>query len=354
MAAVMSRIASGKPIVSTTALARHLGLSRWTISRVLNGHPEVKPETSRRVREAMDELGFVPSLLGRALRSARTGLVGVSFQAIGLPIISRKIETLQNVIRGAGFRALLEVTDGSPELELTVIRHFLAMRVDGLILVGGIRPSNAGRIKKMLESRGMPVVLVDPMEPLPLPTVELDREAGIQATFEHLFEMGHRRFALLGVDESVPYGSIRCQALRRVLAQHGFSWEENVVTIANSNQATLDFNYGRELADRFASLPSRPGAILALNDQIAIGAMARLRSVGIAIPEDVSIVGFDNLEVADHTLPPLTTVDQHIDEIVQRAVAMLVESADEPAESERTMSRISPMLIKRGSTAPPA
>jgi DNA-binding LacI/PurR family transcriptional regulator len=339
-------------IASTSALARHLGLSRWTISRVLNGHPEVKPETSRRVREAMEALGFVPSPLGRALRGSRTGVVGVCFQALGSPIVARKIATLQTILRTAGFRALFEVTDGNPALELEVIRHFLAMKVDGMVLVGGMTDANAARITSLLEHRSVPAVLVDPMRRFALPTVELDREHGMRLALEHLLDLGHAHFALLGIDEAVAYGRVRWSGIRKVVVERELSWEAQFTPLSESGEPELDFGYGRRLAERFLQLPQRPTAILALNDQIAIGAMTRLQQAGLAVPGDLSIVGFDNLDVSAHVNPRLTTIDQHVQQLMETAVALLTEHTDRRPTTEDTHRAIHPLLVHRETTGP--
>ena len=338
------------PIASTTALARHLGLSRWTISRVLNGHPEVKPETSRRVREAMVQLGFVPSPVGRALRGGRTGMVGVCFQALGSPIVARKIATLQQVLRGAGFRALFELTDGQPDIELEVIRHFIAMKLDGLVLVGGMTEENEDAITAMLTQHRMAVVLIDPAREHELPIVELDREHGIRLALEHLIALGHERFALLGIDEEVAYGRARWDGIRAVARARGLSLERQFVTITEKAPERLDFAYGRHLAERFLALESRPSAVLALNDQVAIGALTRLQQAGMTVPGDVSLLGFDNLEVAGHVNPRLTTIDQQVDAIMTHAVELLTGSTGgQPPASPRV---VKPALIIGESTGP--
>ncbi|MBE2213751.1 MAG: LacI family DNA-binding transcriptional regulator [Opitutaceae bacterium] len=339
------------PIASTTALARHLGLSRWTISRVLNGHPEVKPETSRRVREAMIQLGFVPSPVGRALRGGRTGMVGVCFQALGSPIVARKIASLQRTLRGAGFRALFELTDGRPEIELEVVRHFVAMKLDGLVLVGGMTTENEAAILAMLAQHRMSAVLIDPARELALPTVELDREHGIRLAFEHLLELGHTRFALLGIDEDVAYGRARLEGIRKLARSRRLSFDKHLVTLTEKSPGSLDFAYGRRLAERYLTLADRPRAILALNDQVAIGAMTRLQQAGLSVPGDVSLVGFDNLEVAGHVNPRLTTIDQHVDELMTHAVELLTRQTA-PAGSEESEPRrvVRPALIVGEST----
>lgn len=342
------------PIASTTALARHLGLSRWTISRVLNGHPEVKPETSRRVREAMIQLGFVPSPVGRALRGGRTGMVGVCFQALGSPIVARKIATLQRVLRGAGFRALFELTDGHPEIELEVIRHFVAMKLDGLVLVGGMTVENEGAIMAMLTQHRMPVVLIDPAREYALPIVEVDREHGMHLALEHLLALGHDRFALLGIDEEVAYGRARWEGIRKVAKARRLSLERQFVTLTEAAPERLDFTYGRRLAERYLALEDRPRAVLALNDQVAVGAMTRLQQAGLVLPRDLSLLGFDNLDVAAHVNPRLTTIDQQVNDIMTQAVELLTGSTAAGGAPGAGPRVIKPALVVGESTGPAA
>ncbi len=302
----------------------------------------------------MERLGFVPSPLGRALRGGRTGIVGICFQALGSPIVARKIATLQRVLRGVGFRALCELTDGHPDLELEVIRHFVAMKVDGLVLVGGITDSNTGAILELLRVQHMPVVVVDPLRRFPLPTVELDREEAMRLALRHLLEFGHRRFGVLGIDESVRYGVNRWQGIRRFAREHDLAVEEHFVRFVEAEPPDLDFAYGRRLADRFLALPesARPTALVALNDQVAIGAMARLQQNGVDLPRDVSLLGFDNLDVSAHVTPLLTTVDQHVEHMMETAVDRLTTETGCAAGSDEAPRVIMPLLVARESTGP--
>lgn len=347
----MSKEESEAPIVSTRALAKHLGLSRWTISRVLNGHTDVKPETCQRVREAMAQFGFVPSPAARALRGGRTGIVGVCFQALGSPIVARKIAELQGVLRAAGYRALCEVTDGQPDLELEIVRNFIAMRVDGLVLVGGTTEDNAGEIATLLAQHGVTAVLVDPQRHSMLPTVELDREQGMRLALEHLLGLGHTHFALLGIDERVCYGRVRWSGIQKVVVERELSWEAQFTTLSEAAPGSLEYAYGRRLAERFLALAERPTAVLALNDQIAIGAMTRLQQAGLSVPDDVSIIGFDNLDVAAHVNPGLTTIDQRVRTLMETAVNLLADHTCRRPCTEDPHCLVEPALVVRGSTA---
>jgi len=302
----------------------------------------------------MERLGFVPSPVGRALRGGRTGMVGICFQALGSPIVARKIATLQRILRGAGFRALCELTDGNPELELEVIRNFVAMKVDGLVLVGGITEANAEAVITMLRAQHAPAVVVDPLQQFALPTVELDREEAMRLALRHLAELGHRRIGILGIDEAVSYGTNRWRGIRRFVGEHGWDVAAQFVLLAEPQPPALDFAYGERLAKLFLELPAhkRPSALVALNDQVAIGAMSRLQHSGLAVPRDVSVLGFDNLDVSAHVMPLLTTVDQHVDQMMQTAVDLLAEQTENPASVEAPPRVIMPLLVARESTGP--
>jgi DNA-binding LacI/PurR family transcriptional regulator len=336
-----------KQIGTTSALARHLGLSRWTVSRALNGHPEVRTETRERVLRAMSELGFSPSPLARGLRGGRTGAVGVCFQALSAPIVARKVLALQRELKHRGLRAMVELIDGSPESERDVVTNFISLRVEGAIFVGG--PATLGRRGALdrLADAGVPVVLVDPVAPAPVPTVELDRASGMRMALDHLLSLGHRRFLLLGIAPEVDYGAARWQGLRQAAADIGLEWERDFVVVAEADLRDQNYDAGRRFAERLLAMTDHPSAAIALNDQVAIGAIARLQEAGMKVPADLSIVGFDNLALSAHVHPRLTTLDQQVDRLMAAAVDLFLE----PQSSRPALRRIEPELVVRDSTA---
>lgn len=351
-------MSTGKPdrsIISTAALARHLGLSRWTISRVINGHAGVSEETVRRVRQAMEELDFVPNVMARGLRGGRTGLIGVSFQGFDIPIFVQKIAALQEALRKIGYRALIELTDREPALERDVIRHLSSIRVEGLILVGGLTASGVDGAAAFLGTRDLPTVAIDPGVPVPFPTVQVDRGTGMELLLNHLLDLGHVRLCLLGLDPAIPFGSSRWEGIERVATARGIASDRLATVIAERSNGlgSMDFEYGRHLAGRMLELSPRPTAVLALNDQVAFGAVARIREAGLKIPRDISVVGFDNLEMAAQFSPGLTTVDQEVNSLMQTGVDAMVCQLDGASESRPTVIQVRPRLVVRASTAPP-
>jgi len=346
----MSTPKRDQPIVSTTALARHLGLSRWTISRVLNGHSEVKEETVRRVRAAMKELDFIPNPMARGLRGARTGMIGVCFQGFDIPIFVQKIAVLQGALRRAGYRALIELTDHDPELEREVVHHFSAVKVEGVVLVGGPTPGDPAGVVEFLRDRDIPTVVIDPGFPVSLPSVAVDRYAGMRSVLVHLLALGHERFALIGLDPKAIYGASRWKGVESMVVDRGLSMEGQFINLVESGGGAMDYDCGHRLAERLLGMADRPTAVIALNDQIAIGVMARLQQSGLRVPRDISVVGFDNLEVAARVTPGLTTVDQKVVDLMETAVAVLKPQLEGCRSSGSAPVLIRPGLVIREST----
>lgn len=331
---------------NTSALAKHLGLSRWTISRILNNHPGIRDETRRRVWQAMAELGFTPNPMARGLRGSRTGLIGVCFQEVESPILARKIAVLQNLLRGEGYRALLEFTGGDPAYEEETIRHFLSLKCDGIILAASTLPP-ASPLHEILQQGSPPVIALDPVVPLPYPQVVLNRELAMQLCLNHLFALGHRRFAFLGFDETVAYGAVKLEAMRQFARQRKLSLKHCPV-LRVAGHTIHNYEYGQILAAQYLALDDAPRAILALNDRIAIGAIHRLAESGLLPARDYAIIGFDNLDVAAYIRPTLTSVDQQIEAMMNTTVQLL-KSCIEGDTQPNTTHTISPLLIERDS-----
>ncbi len=331
------------PIQSTAQLAEHLKLSRWTVSRALNGHPAVKPETRRRIEEAALALNFIPSALARGLQGGRTGTIGVCFNELESPVLVKKISILHRLLRERGLRGLIELTHGEPLAEREVIAHFVNMRVDGIVTVYSQFPSTAA-VDALLAGTEIGVVHVDPLTESLRPAVAMDRALAMRLLVNHLVERGHRRIALLGIRRTL-YPD-RWRGLRAAFRQHHLAEPADIRGWAHEDSTAQDYAHGRQLADELLADGFNPTAILALNDRVAIGAMTRLQDAGWRIPEDCALAGFDNLEIAEHCRPTLTTIDHDSDELMARALAILLDQA--PGKSTRRTPP--PRLVAREST----
>lgn len=329
--------------------AEHLGLSRWTVSRVLNGHPGVHAATRKRVLAEMERLQFQPNLMARGLRGTRTGLVGVCLQEVDSPILARKISGLQRSLHTRGLRGVIELTSGQSDAEHNVINHYLSLRVDGIILVGSVlEPDDP--IFNRLKQEKTPVVAVDTAWNIPFPSVELDRQLGMLLVLRHLRQRGHNRFALLGLESDPVYGYRRIEGLRAAAARLDLNWEESFVSFKIDSPSGWSYRHGFEMAQELLQMESPPKAVIALNDAVAIGAMKAIGQWGFEIPRDFSVIGFDNLAIGEWVVPELTTIGQNVAEISEQAIKLLTESFGDSSEKIYPTVKVQPKLIVRGST----
>ncbi|MES2696380.1 MAG: LacI family DNA-binding transcriptional regulator, partial [Verrucomicrobiota bacterium] len=184
-------------IRSTEDFARHVGLARTTVSRVLNGQPGLKPKTIERVQRALAETGFTPNAHAVHLKGKRTSMIGVCMQDLATPPGIRKLATLQRVLRARGFSSLIEVF--VPGSGRDVVRHFQSLRVEAVVFIGQFHIEEIeARIAELI-AQGTPHLVIDQFGLKNAHTVSLDRAAGMIMVMNHLMDLGHRRFGLLGV-----------------------------------------------------------------------------------------------------------------------------------------------------------
>ncbi len=344
----------GNPPNTTAALAHYLGISRWTVSRVLNGHSGVKEETVRLVKQAIEELAFEPSALARGLRGVHTPTVGVCFQDLESPVLAMRAASLQHRLREEGYQTVIELAGDSVELERGAIRRFVAQHVDGIVLIFS-RLAADDPAFRLLERSQTPCFWLDPEHPVPGDRILLDRTRSMKLLLEHLGGLGHRRIALLGIDPANRFGALRIPGLKKHAPKCGLNFESDLIPVFHPGETKHTYEYGYELAGELLDQHSAdlPSAIIALNDRIAIGAINRLRLNGIRVPEDVSVTGYDNIAVAEHYHPSLTTVDHQTDRLMDLAVRGLL---DRLATAEKHLppseARVHPKLIVRHSTGP--
>lgn len=331
---------------TTQALAQHLGLSRWTVSRALNGHSGVKAETVKRVKGAMDELGFSPNALARGLRGGKTGVVGICFQTFGTPVFSKKLIALQEALRKRGYRAMIELIEDKSDEERLVIRHFLSLQVEGIVFVGGPHGDNLDFVQELRDSQGLAILTIDPFTKSNLPRISLDRGFAMKISLEKLHQLGHRKIAIFGIRSDVIYGAERLASLEKVSNELGLIWGKDILLFSDEESKGMDYEAGRILGERFLRDANDCTAIMAINDQVAIGAMRVLQGNKVAIPDEVSLIGFDNLDCSSHLHPSLASIDQRIDDFTAEAIGMLQEEIDSVQPKMARSKQIQPILVE--------
>lgn len=341
--------AAPREITSIKQLAEHLDLSWWTVSRALNGHPEVKKETKERIFEAVRESGFLPNPLARGLVGGRTGIIGLSFHELG-PGLIKTISVLQERLREQNYKALMELGCDDLQLETEAVSHFAAMRVDGVVLFSS-RQKKQGPAMNLLRAKKIPFVMVDP-ESMITPRVLFDRKQAIKDVIAHLYDLGHRRFCLAGLDPEVWYNKARFEALEDALSERGLRLRDQLV-LPGSRPPVHDYAAGERLAGQYLESQARPTGVITISDRVAAGFVRKLQQEGVCVPEDCSVVGSQNLDVASYTLPSLTTVDHQATAAVEAALAILFKQIEQNQLSPREKTTyVSPRLVPRESTGP--
>lgn len=336
-------------IRSTAQFARYVGLSRSAVSRVLNEQPGLRAATIERVRRAMAETGFTPNAHARHLRGKPTAVIGVCMENYFTPTAVSKLSVLQSQLAAAGYTTLAEMS--RPGAYDQVVRHFLSLRVDGVIFIGHFeQPELAQRVAE-LARHGTAYVVVDNSGLERVQAVTLDRIAAMREVTTHLLALGHRRFGLLGL--SGPFQTVvdRLHGINEALAAHGLDPARCVTSHDARYERTDHFEYGRTLAHSFLGGRERPTAFIAVNDETAVGALLEFQARGVRVPQDLSLVGFNNQSICLMTRPKLTSVDQQIDRTIAATVRSILRQIDQAGNSRPQTRLIQPQLVLRESTS---
>jgi DNA-binding LacI/PurR family transcriptional regulator len=328
-------------------------VSQSTVSRVLSGAPTsvpIAPETRERVLRASRELGYRPNPLARGLRGASTNLIGAVVRDFSDPFFAGAIEALVLESMAHGYNVVLgHAHGGLDEDEVVSLTSVLETRhTDAIVLLGDMQVQP--RLLADLRSSTVPVVgLWQGTSPLEFPTADTDDRAGIRAGLEHLESLGHRRIAFLSADLPVEY-RVREDAYVDYMRDRFDAVPSGYLERCPNTLAGGDAALRRLLA-----LPEPPTAVATSTDLAAVGALHAAHSLGATVPDRLSVVGYDDILIASHTVPALTTLRMPIAEIVAHAVALAVALAREPeAPRVPSLEVFKPTLIVRESTAAPA
>lgn len=333
------------PPVTLKSLATATGFSVTTVSRALAGYPDVSEATRRRILDEAERQGYEPNLLGRMLQGQRSLTIGMVMPASGPqfpdPFFAQFVAGAGTEAARAGFDLLLSPQD-TPS-ELAVYRRMVAgRRVDGLLLLR--TRINDPRIAYLAEA-GLPFVVFGRTEGVDhYAYTDVDGVAGQAALTEHLLALGHRRIAYVTPPHDLMFTRYRLQGYQQALEKAGLMPDPALIVEAELNEQA-----GKQAAAALLALPDPPTAIMAGNDQTAIGVMHAVRARGLRVGDDVAVGGYDDIPAAEHLNPPLTTIHQPIFEIGLELVRRLVSLIHgvPPAELQ---SLISPELRVRTST----
>jgi len=328
-------------------VARLAGVSQSTVSRVLNPNSasavSISDETIRRVQNAVEQLGYRPNLAARGLRGQKTQLIAVMIADIANPYYHIILRKVQEIARARDFDVILADTIHDPRNERLFVEGILRRPVDGVILMPyHLEESD---VVRLVERTGAPVVVVsrryryDSVDHV----YADDGQGAYEATKWLITQRHHRRIAFIGVPGVSP-SERRLKAFRQAMAEAGLQVPEEYVKAGDFTSEA-----GKRVMQELMRLPAPPTAVFACNDLMALGCVMSAQAMGLQIPADVAIVGFDDIPQASWVSPPLTTVSQHPLEIGQRLAQTLFERIDGVERGPGRDFKIPCQLIVRGS-----
>ena len=336
-------------IRSTADFARYVGLARTTVSRVLNEQPGLKQKTIDKVQRAMHETGFTPNAHALHLRGKRTSTIGICMETLATPPAVQKLSSMQGLFRERHYSSLIEVI--APGDSKQVVRHFMSMRVEAVVFIGHFVEEEVAERIRELNAHGTPHVVMDQAGIPDANTVTLDRASGMAKVVSHLTDLGHSSFGLLGLSGSYRSVRDRVSGIESALIARGMNLASNTRSLDHLHVRANDFEYGRLLGLAFASEKKPPTALIALNDEIAIGAIRGLQEAGLKVPQDISVAGFNNQDICVMPTPRLTSVDQQIEATISAASELILSQIGQPLARRPTLTRVEPLLVVRESTA---
>ncbi|MEC3981809.1 LacI family DNA-binding transcriptional regulator [Amycolatopsis sp. H20-H5] len=326
--------------VTIRDVAAQAGVSVATVSKVLNQRYGVAAATLARVQGVIQELGYEASLVAQSLRNHKTNVIGILVADLE-PFSTELLKGAADAIRGSGFELVVYSAGGRTSDPVGWEKRYLS-RLSGTLVDGAVLVTPAVSLEAV---PGTPVVAVDPHTgPSTLPTIDSDNMRGAQLATEHLLELGHRRIAFLTGRPDLQSAQLRKTGYLRALTAAGVPVAEELIRDGAYDPAT-----SARSAHELLTRPDRPTAVFAANDISAIAAVEAARELGLDVPGDLSVVGFDNVPESALCTPPLTTVNQPIREMGHRAITLLIALIN-GEEIDRTHITLDTRLVVRGST----
>jgi LacI family transcriptional regulator/LacI family repressor for deo operon, udp, cdd, tsx, nupC, and nupG len=341
--------------VSIADIARAAGVSHSTVSRALRDSPLISVEMRDRIQRLAQEMGYTPNALAQSLQTRHSHTIGLVVTSIADPFFTDVVKGVEEIARPARFSVFLSASYNEPEEEAAVIETFHRRRVDGII-VASLRIST--QYAERLSRVKVPTVLINneaPGDSQLLHWVMVDDRAGARLAVEHLLRLGHRAIGYLGVANRPRSNQQRLDGYHAALAAAGIAPRESWIALPRPTESRpggsaqwTDVAAGQALLPQLRA--AGVTAVFCFNDMVAIGALLACNAQGLAVPAGLSIIGFDDIELARYVTPPLTTMHQPRVRLGNLAMQVLLDLlAGCPVQNHILL----PTLVERGSTAPP-
>ncbi|SMG14442.1 LacI family DNA-binding transcriptional regulator [Agreia pratensis] len=306
-------------------VARLAGVSIKTVSNVINDYPHIRPATRKKVEAAIDELGYQPNLSARSLRSGRSGVISLLIPDLRNAYFAELADAVMRAARAKGLSVIIEQMPGGKKEELEILRGPRMQLVDGILYsVLALGEEDAHHL-----DNAMPMVLLgDRIFNGPKDHVTMQNTEGARAATDHLLSLGRRRVAALGAHPGEVVGSagLRLDGYQQALAERGVEYDASLVIPVISWHR----KDGAEAMRAFLTKGVPFDGLVAFNDSMALGAMRVMQEAGLRIPDDVAVIGFDDIDETRYSIPSLSTIDPSKDQIAETAVDLLLERIEHP------------------------
>jgi len=329
-------------------IAVFAGVSQSTVSRVLSSNGDsslISEKTANRIKEIAREVGYSPNPIARALRGEKTNLIGLIVREIADPFFAGIIEEISLGLRQEGYYVILGHVHSDPVEGTQITRILDSRQCDGMIFLGDLR-DDMKYIKKVIDEGHPAVTMCRGDQAEQIPSINCNNKNGTRMVFDHLLELGHKSFVFI---DGGSIGDIRERRITCIeLKEHYPELSISVIRAERNN-----FKGGFKATQILLGRPNIPTAIMVADDGMAVGVLSAIKNAGLDVPGQISVTGFDDIELSQYTIPTLTTVRQPIEQMAKKAIQMLIKfiNKEHLSESETRIS-LDPKLIIRNSTGP--
>ena len=324
-------------------VAHQAGVSIQTVSAVVNNKDGISQKTRNRVLDIIQQLDYRRDPIARSMRTGQIGLIGLLVQDIANPVLSNIASNVEASVSDEDFNVVLYNASSDAVRERAYLEVVTNRLIDGLIVVNAV---NQAHTVAILEQATIPAVFIDSLATPTLPSVSTDDALGGYLATQYLIQQGHKKIAHISGAPSLEITEQRIQGYQQALTEYDLVYPH----IISPASMQWDYQAGYDCMKRLLDSESRPTAVFIAGDELAIGAYRALYETGLSIPDDMSIVGFDDIEVAAFATPPLTTIRQPFAELASHAVSLLFKIIKNQY-NEATQVMLRPELIVRDSTA---
>jgi DNA-binding LacI/PurR family transcriptional regulator len=327
------------------SVARRAKVSTATVSRTINGSDKVSPATAARVMKAIEALNFYPNTNARALGTGKSHMFGLIISDITNPFFPELVKAFEDIAVEHGQEVLFANTNYDPVRMEHCVRRMLQRKVDGVAIMTSEMDET---LLASFSKRDIPMVFLDNGRPLKkVSNIVIDYKAGIDSAVQHLTELGHRRIAFISGPNRLASARTRTDAFLSSMAEHKIR-----VNKAWMREGNYRVDGGHDAMRSILATKNWPTALIASNDLTAIGAIGAIHEKGLLVPEDLSIIGFDDIQLSAYTQPPLTTLRVPRDLVATMAFHSLFQSYEKTKKVVASENVIHPFLVVRESTGP--